>query len=61
MSDKERKAIQESCKNAKTQVRQLTDYSRVRIKENGELRFLSEEEKKNMLKTARQYITDYCK
>ncbi len=57
----DKKVAQKTCKEAHTLVNQMKKHNRVRINENGKLRFLSEEEKQEKLKKAEQYISDHCK
>ncbi len=54
------KAIQEKCTIAKTHSEKLSNASRVRINEDGNIRYLTDEEKQEKLKTAKTYISENC-
>lgn len=61
LAAKNKKAIEENCATAQTHIEKLNSANRIRINEEGKLRFLSEEEKQEKLKSAQEYLTTNCK
>lgn len=51
----------QNCENAKTRLATLTSNSRIRIKDGNQYRVISEEERQDKIKLAKQQVDVYCK